>query len=326
MNAQPSFAAHHARKARYWLLRLKSGEISAREVARLKAWLAKDVRHQSAFVHERTFLQGLAQQHELFRNVAVAAQATSLRRRWCVQMPLWQGPALACAAVLVLVLGLLSPQLWLTLRADYRSGNMPSSFTLDDGTQVALDADSAIKVDYSDRERRIELLRGRAWFDVASAKTRPFEVVALQGRSRDIGTRFEVAVIADEVHTTVAQGIVEVSSQHEGNAELRLQAGQMAHYRRGGPVVGPALVDMSSIAAWRNGEILLQGASPRSAIEQIARYYDKPVWVLGDIDQGRTISGLFHTRQSAQSIQLIVGQLGLKLRQLPGGVLLIHAG
>ncbi|HEY0201849.1 MAG TPA: FecR domain-containing protein [Burkholderiaceae bacterium] len=325
MTAQLSFSPRHAQKARYWLLRLKSGEISAREVAKVKAWLARDPRHQAAFERERAFLGALAQQHAVFRNPAIgAADGAStgrFRSAWA-----FRAPALGFAAMMVVVLVMLSPRIWLAARADHSTGAAPSALVLADGTRVVLDARSAIAVAYSDRERRIELLRGHAWFDVAHGPKAPFVVAAQGGRNLDIGTRFEVGIDDSLVSTAVAQGQVEVSSAGDGRQAVRVGAGQVVHYRRGGPVTGPERVDTATVAAWRSGDILLRETAPAVAIERIGRYRKAPVWVVGHIGHGQTISGLFHTDQPDLAIRIIAEQFGAKLWELPGGALVLYAG
>lgn len=324
MTAQQPFSPRHAQQARHWLLRLKSGEISARELAKLKAWLARDRRHQAAFDRERAFLGALAGQHDLFRNPALHAADVPTharpRRAWAPGRPV-----LAFAAAALVALAMLSPRIWLAARADHRTAAAPSTYVLADGTRVVLDARSAISVAYG-RERRVELLRGHAWFDVAHGPKAPFVVVAQGGRTLDIGTRFEVGIDDGQVSTAVTQGRVEVSPSADAGRGVRIGAGQMVRYRRGGPVTGPARVDIATVAAWRSGEILVRQATPAAAIERIGRYRTAPVWVFGRIGHGQTISGLFHADQPDLAIRLIAAQFGARVWELPGGALVLYAG
>ncbi|MGP5355437.1 FecR family protein [Pseudomonas helleri] len=63
--------------------------------------------------------------------------------------------------------------------ADYSTGTGEQrSLTLADGSTVNLDADTALVVKFNDRERRLLLLSGRAFFAVAKDAHRPFVVEA----------------------------------------------------------------------------------------------------------------------------------------------------
>ena len=73
--------------------------------------------------------------------------------------------------------------------------------TLADGSQVNLSGGSAIGVDITSEERRVRLLSGEAFFDVAHDAARPFTVEAGEARIVVLGTAFDVAL--DPSATTV---------------------------------------------------------------------------------------------------------------------------
>jgi transmembrane sensor len=91
---------------------------------------------------------------------------------------------------------------------------------LPDGSVVQLNTDSAIKVRYSDRERRVELLRGEAHFDVAKNPARPFIVAADKVAVRAVGTAFNVRLRPDSVDVLVTEGKVQVSDAVNGETLL----------------------------------------------------------------------------------------------------------
>jgi transmembrane sensor len=91
---------------------------------------------------------------------------------------------------------------------------------LPDGSVVQLNTDSAIKVRYSDRERRVDLLRGEAHFDVAKNPARPFVVAANHVAVRAVGTAFNVRLLADAVDVLVTEGKVQVNDVGNGASLL----------------------------------------------------------------------------------------------------------
>ncbi len=82
---------------------------------------------------------------------------------------------------------------WRVWGADQRTAaGEQRVLTLDDGSRLTLAGDSAINLDLVDHQRHVTLLRGRAYFQVASDPHRPFLVEAGEARVRVTGTRFEV--------------------------------------------------------------------------------------------------------------------------------------
>ncbi|MBX3737903.1 MAG: FecR domain-containing protein [Candidatus Didemnitutus sp.] len=97
---------------------------------------------------------------------------------------------------------------------------------LPDGSVVQLNTDSAIKVHYSDHERRVELLRGEAHFDVAKNPARPFIVAANHVAVRAVGTAFNVRLREDAVDVLVTEGKVQVNDTVKGASLLPAVADQ----------------------------------------------------------------------------------------------------
>lgn len=83
--------------------------------------------------------------------------------------------------------------------------------TLQDGSTLWLNSDSKVKLDYSDKFRRVSLLRGEAHFEVEKDPNRPFEVYSNDRLVRAIGTAFSVNRLQDSIEVLVSEGTVEVA-------------------------------------------------------------------------------------------------------------------
>jgi transmembrane sensor len=89
------------------------------------------------------------------------------------------------------------------------------SITLSDGSTVELNARSRLRVQFSKKERNVELLEGQALFQVAKEKTRPFIVSSVNARVRAVGTQFDVYRRTNGTTVTVLEGRVAVySAEH----------------------------------------------------------------------------------------------------------------
>ncbi|WP_419325475.1 FecR family protein [Acinetobacter johnsonii] len=75
--------------------------------------------------------------------------------------------------------------------ADYKTATSEvKNIVLEDGSMLSLSPKSAIKVDYTAEQRRIELIQGDIYVDVAKNPTRPFIVHTKQADYQALGTLF----------------------------------------------------------------------------------------------------------------------------------------
>ena len=115
----------------------------------------------------------------------------------------WIAPAVA-ASVALLVAGAIGD--WPTaLRSDAMTATGEQrTMTLADGSQVQLNTDSAISIDYQPDRRIVHVLKGEAAFSVARDPRRPFSVEAKGGSTTALGTRFIVDRHADRTQVTLS--------------------------------------------------------------------------------------------------------------------------
>jgi len=82
---------------------------------------------------------------------------------------------------------------------------------LEDGSTLWLNSNSKVKVDYSNKYRRIALLTGEAHFEVEKDASRPFEVYANNRLVRALGTAFSVQKLKGSIEVVVSEGTVELA-------------------------------------------------------------------------------------------------------------------
>jgi transmembrane sensor len=98
------------------------------------------------------------------------------------------------------------------------------SVTLSDGSTIELNARSRLRVQFSKKERHVELLEGQALFQVAKEKNRPFIVSSVHARVRAVGTQFDVYRRANGTTVTVLEGRVAVYSAEHVESTARAPA------------------------------------------------------------------------------------------------------
>lgn len=86
------------------------------------------------------------------------------------------------------------------------------SFQLSDGTKVWINANSRLSFPsrFAGDERKVRLLEGEAYFEVAKRQHQPFIVETSKANVRVLGTQFNVRNYKNSFATTLAEGSVEV--------------------------------------------------------------------------------------------------------------------
>ena len=191
---------------------------------------------------------------------------------------------------------------------------------LDDGSTLYLDAETRILATLSKTARRIELLDGQAYFDVASDLGRPF-VVRTSGLTVTVtGTRFTVSSRGGHVAVAVESGSVEAA--HDA-ALSRLSRGDRVSLRRPYRKAETASIDPNSVGSFRNSRILVENVPFDELIEQLDAYYDGDIW-LSDSSLAETrISGSFDLDRPADALRAAARSQNARVRQVSSGVLAV---
>ena len=182
------------------------------------------------------------------------------------------------------------------------------SLTLEDGTRLTLNTDSAVDIRYSADQRLIELVEGEIAVYTAS-DPRPLRVHTVHGRMRALGTRFNVRLHADRTELIVIEHAVAVhnaASEHE----VRVDAG-MALTFNSGPLSEPRAADLAS-TEWREGQLVLDGWPLRSALAELQRYRPGVLSCSDDVAQLR-LAGVYPLDDTDRALVAIAGALKLKV-------------
>jgi transmembrane sensor len=215
---------------------------------------------------------------------------------------------------------------------------------LQDGSTIALNTDTQLRVKYGERERSILLDRGEALFQVNKDPRRPFIVRAGKGYARAIGTRFNVMIDRREAVTiAVLEGRVEVAAQTGavgaaittvsgdadtqnrsslapagGSARVLLDAGQSASYEKGSvqlKAADPQRASRERIAAWREGKLRFDAWPLARALEEHNRYAVKPIRFDDPALNDVRISGVFRIGDTAALLDALSRLIDVQVRE-----------
>jgi transmembrane sensor len=318
-------------QAAAWRVRLAESDLETCDD--LSAWLAADRRNVAAWRQVQngwTLFSDHATAPEVLqlRCNALAHAHEAGRDRWTRSKRFAMAHRLGIAAgVLILAVGGLF--MWMNQSDVYstRAGER-RVVTLDDGSQIALDSRSEVKVRYTAHARELTLAKGQARFDVAHDVERPFAVTASGHKVIATGTSFNVDLFGPSVLVTLIEGRVVVASAPAFNlpearinndiARITLDAGEQVVFSPKAPP-SVARVNLGQATAWENGEVVFENDSLGTVVARINRYAQNAV-VIGDASTSELrISGVFHTGDVDGFVSTIVAYLPVRADKDPDG-------
>lgn len=305
------------RLAAEWCARLDSGNLSATDRDALRHWLSESREHRKAFRQMRQVNQSLSRLTETrkprYRLYAISAAAASI------------------LGIALFMHGLLrSPPALEQIRtgtAEFRE------LTLADGSHVFVNARSHLQWQLVEHERRIRLLEGEAYFEVAPDAARPFIVSTPGGQARAVGTEFNVRSREDTTEITVAEGIVEVSQLPPSAANTlptqqlasRVTEGQMASFQH--DTLGIKTSSDPRVEeqlAWLHGKLIFDDMPLSEILQELSRYTNTRIMVsepmIGQLRGG----GVFDLSQPTAALTTLCAAMGLEQRQLEPGLIVLY--
>lgn len=341
------------RQAQYWVIKLDDGSLNSQQRERLRHWLLEHEDHRQALKRARAVWQALDQcaytamqdpegvpgnlSHCLAEsspgNIPGESRKTDVPFSWPGYMGVMQqrtrmGLSLSVFALIVLTAAL---QFFIPSEGFYRTakGEMLAE-RLPDGSDMILNTDSVVEVLYTERERSLVLHEGEVFFTVAHNPARPFVVYSGNGKTRAVGTAFNVHKHDDRVSVTVTEGTVEIgeasiyktlfnqtvissdpskitaeqkdysqekylrSASGSAGETRRVTANQSLVYRqKPGVITDHSPQDVRNRLAWQRNKLHFNNASLEAFIEEFNRYNNTFMMILdADLKKIR-VGGVF---------------------------------
>ncbi|MBM7405221.1 MULTISPECIES: FecR family protein [Sphingomonas] len=295
-----------------WLARLRAGP-SDRDIADFETWYAADPLHADTY----DALLGSWDDTALASRTPLAQQP-----RLAVSPSRWKAAAAVAAVLLLLVAG--SLVLTGTVRRDVAPQSMLASrvgeirtFTLEDGSRVTLDTNSVVRVRFDGEQRRLQLERGRARFEVAHDTRRPFVVAAGSGEVVAHGTVFDVDLRQSKTLVVLLQGSVEVlrpAGAGMPTTSTMLRPGQQLALSGGRATAAPIAIKVPE-TRWPSGMLSFEDA-PLADVVASANRYSQTQIVLRDPAGGeRRFTGTFKAGEPAQLAEMIGSMFDLSVER-----------
>ncbi|WP_444932244.1 FecR family protein [Microbulbifer sp. SSSA002] len=304
-----------------WVARLRSDSISSSDRRQFSQWVAQE-ENQQAFA-EITELWGDlgALSHlpvdTLFPESIPAQQNRPTEekspKQWALPQWLMGGGLAACGAIVALWVGYqgtgdkFNPQLYATERGQVQTINLP------DGSEVKLNSNSELRIIYNRNERRTELVRGEAFFEVARQTSRPFTVAAGSANIRVLGTEFNVELNPKSTKVSVTEGTVSVS-EADSAPGLQPESVQLVKNEkvsvsdRGLSPIGQTSVEEAT--DWTRGLLVFEKTPLKDALNELNRYLSVPAAASPKVEN-RLVSGTFEVSDPDNTLKAIATALDL---------------
>jgi len=306
-----------------WLSRLRA-DPSDRDIAGFEDWYASDPRHADTY----DALLDSWDDTALVSQTPLAQQPRQTTRRS------WTKAAVAAAAVLLL---LVTGSLVLTgtMRRDVAPQSQLASrvgeirtITLEDGSRVTLDTDSAVEVRFDGARRQLRLERGRARFEVAHDTRRSFVVIAGPGEVVAHGTVFDVDLRQSRVLVALLQGSVEVRRRAAAGtpaASTLLRPGQQFALNGSKPVAAPVAVSASKMR-WPSGMLSFEDAPLEEVVASANRYSPTQIVIRDPAAGERRFTGTFRAGEPGQLADMIGSMFDMSVERDQADNLVLASG
>lgn len=283
-------------EASRWLAREQSSTMTNQEKSDLESWLASDPQHQEVYLETYKAsnlideLSGIANSDNneildsTFQNLLNSCPRNnkSIENKQNI-FSKTRGLGLIAASIMLFITFSILFQPNGPIAHIHKSGiGEMDTIMLNDGTVITLNTDTEISVAMSPDERKVLLVHGEAYFDVAKDTKRPFSVIIGKDVVRAVGTSFNIKHRTEVTRVTVTEGVVEVKSNPISSTSLNLLSfaspislGVGANLTINGDTAQTNLLsslELEQSVAWRTGMLHFNG-EPLSAIVDELQYY-----------------------------------------------------
>jgi transmembrane sensor len=316
-----------------WHSLMEDGKPSPAERERFEAWLAADPKNRTTYESiERTWA-GMASAAVDDRILMIRREALNAPQK--KRSPWWRPLSIAASILVVVAVaaGMLIRYSPLTAQGDttdyVTQVGERSTIILADGSNVVLNTASRIHVAFDAQARRVRLLAGQAWFEVAKDQPRPFIVEAGDRIVTAHGTAFDVRIEDhDRVQVTLIEGrvSVEANSSKSGPGpnipeHQDLLPGDQLIVTAARPAV-MRKTDVAKATSWREGQIIFDDDTLEAAVAEVNRYSRKKLILDPRLAKLR-MSGVFIAGHSDSFVQTVTGHFPIKVTPDGEGQLLL---
>lgn len=209
---------------------------------------------------------------------------------------------------------------------------------LSDGSEIKLNTDTLVEVNYFDGNRNIHLYRGEAHFDVAHDPDKPFTVKARKGDVRALGTVFSVRVKDNRVNVIVEEGKVRIRANEtytqpsydtlaipedtlkseEKNIVVVANAGRNVVFgeQEIESIIQEEKEEIERKVSWRQGMLAFDDEPLSDVIDEVSRYTSNQIIIADPEIRSLRVGGYYPIGKIQVVFDALELNLGLNVRQV----------
>lgn len=343
-------------QARQWSIQLSSEEVDKEMLQAFETWRKQDPKHAQAFIEVDRVWQGISSLEHL-RDYAKLPQTSAeqtvtpnsgpgtLQKLKDKLQTLVSGlfspsgytlaGAFSFAMVMVMLYLVMPEQSTVEQPAVAQTYAAPhgqiKSVALEDGSQVTLQPQSTLRVEYTASLRKVYLDDGAAMFKVSHNPNKPFVVYTGQTETRVLGTVFTVQRNTTDVAVAVKEGKVQVSKLDQAPGQPQpdnrqvLTAGQGVNADTKGQIGKVTPVDVDTIGSWIEGRLVYNNQKLSAIVADINRFLDKKVLLTSKQMENYELSISFKIAEAEQMLDNLSELLPIVVnKEISGTIVLME--
>ncbi|HEY0680789.1 MAG TPA: FecR domain-containing protein [Steroidobacter sp.] len=298
MRMPPTVPPDYA-EAAAWLARLRAEHRTRDDEARFRQWLAADPMNAERFEHVATIWDDMDALRDFPRSEPAPRRLISRRKMLAGSLAVFGVGGLG------LQWSIATAGVYTTARGEQRR------LTLEDGSRLLLNTETSLKVRFDSEQRRIELRRGQALFEVSS-DPRPFSVNAGEHDLTVARGRFDMRREEDELSVLAIEGVATLAKAD--NAAVRISVGERVrvdaelHVEHDRP-------DLNDMLAWQSGHAAFRGEPLARVVTEMNRYSERELVLMDERASALRISGVYRVGDNSAFARSLARLLPIRVEE-----------
>ncbi len=309
MTQETSIPPAVLQQAADWAITLTYDQPGAGQQQAFEQWLQQSELHRQAWARAQSVLATFGQVPDDIGRRVIKHDQRRQQRRQTLQL---------LSAML-----LAPPAAWLAYRSEYLAGWRADLRTatgeqkrlhLPDGSVLALNTASALDVDFTDQQRRLNLLQGELM--LTSVKTKvplpPLQVATRAGVAEALGTRFSVRVLDSGLfRVAVFEDAVRITAN--SGRMLVVEQGWRADFSA--TDIQPAIPLNAHADLWEKGMWIVDNLPLQLVLQELSRY--RPGLLRCDpAAASMPVSGTLSLRDTDAALHHLADTLNLRINRI----------
>jgi len=309
-HATSAMSERMLQQAAEWHAHFQSGEASKADHEAFNAWLAVDAEHASIYQKLSVLWTGVESVNPQAGKATLHALLSRRKRKSTLQKT--TSSLLGLAGLLLVTWSGLHAEYTQYYLADHRSKlGEQLQVTLADHSEVILDTQSAVNVRFTDQVRKLVLVKGAMFVDVAKDAKRPLMVETEFGTAHALGTQFVVEKRADAMTVAVKESHVKVCTPRQMVC-VTLAPGEAVDVGHD-HLSAIRQVNVVETFAWTKGNLIADNLPLTTLLDQLRRYQTGKLSYEADALAHIRVSGVFKLTEPGQVLQYLADTMPIQV-------------